>query len=379
MNSGLTAARLVAYALADVPLPKEIEPIDHKALFEFSQKHSISALIGYALEKADLLPPAVSKVYLKQRKLALVKYATQEQELCKITAHLRAHNIKYMLLKGSVLKHLYPAPELRSMCDIDIQYDRAHLPQLKEIMLPLGYSLAEASGTDNANESYSKAPFMYIEFHGWLYDKNLPLYCDYFGNDFRRTVPVDGCEVKYSDEDFLVFLLAHFAKHYFLGGIGLRSLADVWLYFKKKALDLDYVFTQLKAIKLDEFTRIILKAANAVFEGEAAAGLEDVIDYCLHSGTYGTVERIATMNAVDESRLAYTLKRVFPKKEFMTQKYPIISKHPLLLAPMWAVRLAEVTFSGAFAKSDVAKVIGADKAQLDARKISGNPYKTKSG
>lgn len=376
MNTGLLASRLMAYAADGAQIEKELlQNIDYERLYKFAKTHSVVNIICYALKQLDKLPPEYAAPFERELKLGRAREATQEIEMQELKQELEKRGIKHMVLKGSVMKHLYPRPDLRSMCDVDIQYDTAHKHELDGFMTERGYELSEVSGTDGVNIAYKRVPFMYIEYHGALMDTDVPLYNAYFGTNFERTVPVQGCEVKYTDEDFFVFMAAHLAKHYFIGGSGVRSLLDIWLYMRKKPeLDKEYIFGELKKIRLDEFINIMFEITSVLFDGaEMKPGLENVIEYIFSSGTYGTVSNKAAETVKEEGKLKYLFRRFFPGRDFMAINYPIVKKCILLLPLMWLVRLVTVFFKKGYKGSDVDTVMNVTAAQTDARKIPGNP------
>ncbi len=376
MNVGIAASRLMAYAADEIPFEKSLlDGVDFEQLFKFSKAHSVANLVGYALKKLDMLPQEYAAPFLKELKLSMAREATQELETLEIASALEQRKIAYMLLKGSVMKNLYPLPYLRSMCDVDIQYDTAHRDELDGIMLELGYERAETSGTGDVNISYFKRPFMYVEFHGVLMDTDYPLYNSYFGNGFERTVAGEGVERKYTDEDFFVFMAAHLAKHYFLGGSGLRSLADIWLYLRKKPqLDMEYIFAELQKIKLDEFIKIMLDVNSVLFEGKSpSTRQESIISYVFGSGTYGTVQNSSADAIKNQSKASYLKERLFPSRDFMAINYPLVKKLAFLLPFFWIVRLISVFLKKGYKGSDVDLAMNVSSSQIDARKIPGNP------
>lgn len=375
MEVGVIAARLIAYVIDGVEPDFENNlQIDHDLLYSFSKSHSVDNIVGVALKKLNMMPPQYEQAYEKAYKISLAREATQEFETQDITEEFERRGIKYMLLKGSVMKHLYPSPELRSMCDVDILYDTAHFDELEEIMTERGYELKEEDGF---YVSYIRKPFMNFEFHEIVMNADIPLYNEYFGKDFKYTVPDgNGCAVRYPDEDFFVFMMAHFAKHYFLGGTGLRSLADIWLFLRKKTeLDLKTVYEKLRSIELDEFTDIIIGVNGVLFDGkEPTAQQSDIINYIFHSGTYGVAEHSTADGIREMSKVEYLIKRLFPNREFMSINYPSVKKCALLLPIFWIVRLISVAFKKGYKGSDVDTVMSLDSFQVDARKIPGRPY-----
>ena len=376
MEAGLTAARLVAYVIDGAePDRNLVAQTDMKALYEFSKSHSVDNIVCIALEKLNMMPEQYRQAYTRGYKVSLVREATQEIETQELCGELERLGIKHMLLKGSVMKHLYPTPDLRSMCDVDILYDRAFKDSLGTIMEEHGYELKEMSGTDGVNISYIKKPFMNIEFHGVLMDKDIPLYNAYFGENFEHTVPDEECRVKYPDEDFFVFMLAHLAKHYFNGGTGLRSLADIWLYLRSKPeLDMAAIRSKLREIELDEFTDIIIGVNGVLFDGnEPTAQQSEIIDYIFHSGTYGTVSHRSVDNMEGKSKSRFLFARLFPNIDFMAINYPAVRKCAALLPLFWVVRLLKVLLKKDYVQSDVSMVMSLSGSQLDARKIPGKP------
>lgn len=376
METGLTAARLVAYVVGGAEPDRDlIAQTDQKALFEFSKSHSVDNIVCIALEKLNMMPEQYRQAYTRSYKISLVREATQEIETQEICGELERLGIKHMLLKGSVMKHLYPSPDLRSMCDVDILYDKKFADKLGAVMEECGYSLYEASGTGDVNLSYLKKPFMNIEFHGLLMDKDIPLYNAYFGENFEHTVPDEGCRVKYPDEDFFVFMMAHLAKHYFNGGTGLRSLVDIWLYLRSKPeLDTAAVRSKLREIELDEFADIIIGVCGVLFDGNEPTALQsEIIDYIFHSGTYGTMSHKSVNNMEGKSKGGFLLARLFPGRDFMAINYPTVRKCAVLLPLFWVVRLLKVLFKKDYKGSDVSMVMSMSGSQLDAREIPGKP------
>ena len=374
MEVGVIAARLIAFVIDGVE-PKFDKDlcIDHDALYAFSKSHSVDNIISIALNKLNIMPPQFAEDYELAYKISVAREATQELETQDILEEFECRGIKHMLLKGSVMKHLYPSPELRSMCDVDILYDTAFFDEVEEIMLERGYVLHESDGY---YVSYVRKPFMNFEFHEIVMNADIPLYNAYFGNGFNHAVPDVGYRFKYTDEDFFVFMMAHFAKHYFLGGTGLRSLADIWLFLRKKpGLDMAAVNNKLKQIELDEFTQIIIGVTDVLFNGKAPERLHDeVINYIFHSGTYGKQEHRAADGVTEISKKQYVMRRLFPDREFMSINYPAVKKYAFLLPVFWLIRLISVAVKKGYKGSDVDMVMGLDSSQVDARKIPGRPY-----
>ena len=137
---------------------------------------------------------------------------------------------------------------------------------------------------------------------------------------------------------------------------------------------MDYIFEELKKIKLDEFIKIIIGVTQVLFDGKAPDETQkSVINYILGSGTYGTMENRSADNIKDRSKLKYLLGRLFPDRKFMSINYPAVGKCVLLLPLFWVVRLVGTFVRKGYKGSDVNLVMNVSTAQIDARKIPGNP------
>ena len=66
-------------------------------------------------------------------------------------------------------------------------------------------------------------------------------------------------------------MIAHEWKHYVAGGIGIRSLLDIYVYDQKKgaSLDRDYIRKELEVMGIAEFEEINRNAAEAYRDADS--------------------------------------------------------------------------------------------------------------
>ena len=144
-----------------------------------------------------------------------------------------------------------------------------------------------------------------------------------------------------SEADFYLYLLAHEYKHYAEGGTGLRSLLDayVWLKRKRDEMDWDYIAREAEKMGIADFERENRSLATRLFTGEALSESdENMLDYILSSGTYGTVANRAEGEIREKGHLGYFLSRLTIPRETMLHDYPILKKAPVLYPVMWLWR-----------------------------------------
>ncbi len=329
------------------PLPPEL---DLEKLYKLAAWHHVANMAYYGLIRLDPLPPpAVMKPFQEARNLALVKEARQELEVGQLVMALEAHQIKHLPLKGFIIKHLYPQPDMRLMADIDILVEESQLQAAKEVMLALGYT-AFSEGANH--DVYHKMPVMNIELHRALIAKSYPDLHAYFGAGWERAVLKEGTNYHYqmTREDFYIYLLGHMAKHYRNAGTGIRSVMDVWVYKNQlqNQLDWSYIQTELRKAGLFDFAQNMETLAECWFDGrEYSEEYLALTQFILTSGTYGTRRRAAVNRLIKEkdaedsfyfAKLKYTLRILFPERQHMAILFPILNQRPFLLPFTWVIR-----------------------------------------
>ena len=158
-----------------------------------------------------------------------------------------------------------------------------------------------------------------------------------------------------TDEDAYVYIMAHAYKHYSKGGIGIRSLLDIYVWNQKKPdMDAVYVADELKALGIFGFTVQMEKLANKLFSGKVITekdldqGEARQLSNIDGSGTYGTLPNMFSrmiQQANDESRPAmyrkskYLLSRLFPERELLYPYFRYAEEHGWALPVAWFKRL----------------------------------------
>lgn len=172
-------------------------------------------------------------------------------------------------------------------------------------------------------------------------DSMLPLIRQ--GRDLVEIERVSGRLKRYgrhfSDEDFYVYMIAHEYKHYSGGGTGLRSLLDTYVYLKAKGetLDRTYIAGELDKLGIAGFEAQNRSLAMHLFGGEKLTGQdEEMLEYILSSGTYGTV-RNSVKNSIKRygsgrfGKLRYVMSRLFLPMNTVRATFPLFAKYPILL------------------------------------------------
>ena len=127
---------------------------DYKALILLARQHSVLNILYYALKDDPNLPPECRAVLESRLFSSAQQQLEQERETARIKSALDGAGIRHLLMKGALIRALYPAPEMRTSCDVDFYYDKAARPQMDALFASLGYEKEE---TDPNHTAYKTA------------------------------------------------------------------------------------------------------------------------------------------------------------------------------------------------------------------------------
>lgn len=334
----LDVAYLASCAVDDtIPDAAQVSKMNLEKLYKTADRHLLTGITAMALESAGIKDEAFTQAKGK----AIRKAAAFDVERSAVLAKLEEADIWYMPLKGSVLKELYPKIGMRQMADNDILIDASRTADVKTIMESLGFSPEGYTGR-SVHDHYMKPPVCNFEMHrmlfGPMHDARI---AEYYQDVKSRLILNDGSRYGYhlSDVDFYVYMIAHEYKHFSGGGTGLRSVLDTYVYLKSKgdALDWDYISGELDKLGIADFEARNRSLALHLFGGEKLTEQdEEMLEYILSSGTYGTVQnrvknRIRRYGSGPLGKLRYVMSRVFLPMDTVRAVFPLFAKCPILL------------------------------------------------
>ena len=306
------------------------EEYDLKKIYILSKRHDLSHLIGDALYRNGMLSDDdISERYKEDMATAVLRYEQQDAVFKIVKDLFDKNNIKYVPLKGAILKDLYEIGWIRTSCDIDILIGEENLGKATEILTQNGFT------TDN-KKNFHDMHFFYDEIHLELHfnicennkqlDEVLSKVWDYTerfkGNEYRE-VP----------EYFVFHHIAHMAHHFMSGGCGIRPFIDLWILREKNYCDEDKLLVLLSESNLVKFYRSVLLLVDIWFNGGEHCDLTRKMSrYVLTGGVYGTSSNSNAIGAaVNKGKRKYLLKIAFPPYKTMTIIYPTLNKHKILL------------------------------------------------
>lgn len=325
---------------------ENIDTYDFQRLYELAKFHSLENFLYYGMVTEIIDVDGNNKKILENlHRNAVLKSAYQDAEQEQLSQMLEEQQIKHLFLKGSLMKKLYPSLDMRSMADLDILVEPTRIKDLIPLMKNIGYRVEGLGGN---HDIYYKPPFMNVEIHRKMIDESHSM-SKYYHNIWEKVMPIANKKYAFelSKEDFFIYMVAHFAKHYQNGGTGIRSIIDIYLYLShyKQILNWDYINTELAKLKILPFAQKMISLSFVWFEKQPKNDdLQIIENYIINSGTYGTFSHALLLNDVKSTNItnqkkSLLLKRAFPSYKKMVTIYPILKYLPFLLPLGWIVRL----------------------------------------
>ena len=361
--------------------PEALDGVDWQKLMHLAHIHSVIGILGYMSMKYPICLDEQVKPCLRRLCLNTIGLYTQRKALAQtMVQELDRAGIDYILMKGYVVRELYPVPELRTFNDIDIVIRPEDRKRSHELMLSRGYQVH----TDwEPVFSYFKEQELY-EVHTDIMEIDVSEKADsrgYFGNMWRYAQPIGEHSYCFTPEFHFLYLLTHIAKHIHGSGAGVRMYLDVAAFVRRYDAEADWVWIaeQLRELKLFQFAAVVLTAVEAWFgiaspmrhEKVSEVIMESFRDFTLEAGVFGHHNREDAMAGLkhtnqEESapRLRQLLRRTFPAAKTIQTRYTYLQEKPWLLPIAWVHRLIKTRESLGKHAKEAQQIMHADSEEV---------------
>lgn len=361
--------RVLSSAVNQASAPIPYEGINWNRLFSISKTCGLDSAFSntvLTLPKEYLPNNEMIKILKENINAEILIDINHNYEIEKVLSAFDKHKIKNVPLKGYFIKSEYPRSDYRSISDFDILFDRNQIDLVKETFSKLGYEFLH---NDDNQYHFQKKPYMYIEMHATLVHE-WESYYNYLVDIINKSLKREGYNYSYqlSLEDHYLYILIHNSNHFRMGGLSIRMLLDIYLYYSnhKDEFDLDYLNEKLKLFKLDTFEKRIREIAYNWFSlDKQKITFDDLEIFILLSAILGRVDagvmissykmiKSAEKEGKSKSKFSYLLKSLFPGKNSMSVNYPLVDKLPFLLPAFWV----QMWFKRLFIMKNVSIKIG---------------------
>ena len=323
-------------------------PEEIKRMADLALRHDLGHMLALALKRNELpLEPYLEKYILK----ASYRYALLNEDYKGICKKLEELEVPFIPLKGAVLRELYPQPWLRTSCDIDILVRPADIDRVASLLeKEYGCTLGEKGPHDIGMDTPKK---IHVELHYNLVEQKeiqIGKAHEVLANVWESALMKERHQYwqVLSDEMFYFYHIAHMAKHFAIGGCGIRPFIDLWILNQAEDINVEKRNNLLQQGELHIFANAANKLCRVWFEGEEADELtRRMEEYILTGGIYGTdSSKFAVHVKIKGGRWRFLMYKVFVPYKELKAHYPILEKHAWLLPIMEVRRWFKLFFCG---------------------------------
>ncbi len=330
--------------------------VDLKSLLGVAKKHDVIHLVAKAIIDNGLITKdsPYYAVCQKAQVMAVYRYEHLNFELQTVAKLFETAEIKFLPLKGSVLRAFYPEPWMRTSCDIDVLVHESDLEKAVELLQKeCGYKEVARTTCDIAFEAKSGC---HIELH-------FNLISDEFANGAHNILknvwdyaePKDDYKnwLVLSDDMFYFYHIAHMSKHFENGGCGIRPFLDLFILDNLTNVDKEKRDELLIKSNMLKFADGARKLSRVWFGDEQHDTLTELMEsYLLYGGAFGTMtNKIAVGQQKTGGKKSYALSRIFPSQKFMSVHFKYVENHAWLLPVAYVHRAFVILFKGNAANS----------------------------
>lgn len=338
-------------------IPTPIEDIDWKAIYHLGDIHNVIALLSTQINKLpfEYKPKGIAKSYFNQALgLTISEYDSKIESYNLFIDLLNENKIKHLVIKGAVLRNLYPAKELRTSGDTDAVIEKEKFELCGDMLLANSFTSMQRTGVEddlfhNGHLFELKKDFETIN------DKSKEL----FYNPFDKKLSYnDGYTYYLFPIYHLVYVVYHILLHIKHGGAGVRQLLDICVLINNTDIDTNEFLSIMKELDLEKSTFVILSLCKEWFnldiniDYEIDSELKEKLsNSILTGGTFGyengNVGTVRLAKEMNNKRFA-SLKAIFglfiTSSDYLYRYYPYARKHHILLPMAYFNRLFDAIF-----------------------------------
>lgn len=320
---------------------------DYAEIFKIAQSHDMLSMVSEGLYQNHLLPENEIGEFFKNAQMSsLARFAQFENERSRIASIFEKEKISFIFLKGSEINKYYPENYMRTQCDIDVLVKMDQLDVVQGIFKEqLGYEELETAPHE---VTYRSSTGVLIEVHFVLREEYNDE-CDILLSKVWDNVYLqDASQFQYfmKTEFFLLYHIAHMAKHFINGGCGIKPFVDLWIITHRIDVNLEEVKELLLKCNLYTFFCQVEYLSEVWFGNMPHTEISKKVEnYILNAGVYGTKENHAAMAHYRKGSVSKHLaERIFLPYETISRYYPIVKKCPIILPFTHIYRWCKVLF-----------------------------------
>ena len=297
----------------------ELSTEDCAAILSIGMRQSIQPILYRGLVRCGAPEEAIrdaDKARMRQAYLVIQFSAAMKS----IASALDECGIPYVPLKGSVIRDLYPVPELRTSSDIDVLVREEDLDRaVQELESRTDFSVLRRDYHDISMVNAR----VHLELHFTL-KHNADNIDRLLANAWDYAAPTGSGSCWAFTPEFQIFhVIAHMSKHFTNGGLGIRPFIDLWLLRHKTQFDENAVREMCAECGILTFYEECCALSEVWLGGAEHTDTTRLLEgFCLSGGVYGSDHFNNAGKQRTKRGLRYIASRVFPPLSEVKAYYP---------------------------------------------------------
>ena len=260
---------------------------------------------------------------LKERDKTCLKdtkqYIIQNDALNRLSTALDDAHIHSIPLKGSVLRSLYPSPELRTSCDIDVLVRER---ELEKAIAVIGSATDFKTHKHNYHDIAMVSPTVHLEQHFSILE-HMENIDKLLSQVWKYAEQESGYRYKLTPEFQIFHIIAHMSYHMVHGDVGIRPFLDLWLLRNKTEYNEGTLQQMCSDCGILTFYEKCCDLVETWMTGNSVP--DDLImfeGYILNGGVFGDSQTALVSKQRDHRGMSYYFHRVFMSRALLKTEYP---------------------------------------------------------
>lgn len=374
-------------------------------LFELAAQQHVLPLVGCALirSKDETCPQQLRDMLTGIARRTSVENMIRQQRMLHLLGEMEKAGLDVLVIKGYAVAAHYAYPECRESTDVDLLIEAKQERKATAFLKERGF-VVEARAATSQHVVCAHAQYGKIELHVSLYAElvrdvwfqgkdvkqlvcEAPTVCDLPDGSFRTL----GCT------DHLIFLTLHMMKHFIDGGLTIKMMLDIALFFSQNVqrIDAERFWNAIDELRytavINSILWIMIRYAGFRAEGfprlasEMPEQMEAILSDLAQGGYMGTREKETRHEASMEysrhlmrkkqSALQYKVymlrwkvrtagKYMFMSYDRLVQEYPGMEHAKILYPVVWLYQIFAYPVSK-IRSGIMKKEIRSDSAKMD--------------
>ena len=332
-------------------LPRWDNNCDGKELYRLAAVNGVSAITAnelLRLPEKECLSQEILSQFRQQIGYTLMDFEEKER-VCKKTVEVFCNeNIDFLIVKGYVLRELYPVKEYRTGGDIDFIIRKKDLQKCEDALKTAGFALAEGG-------SYEAS----FDFDGQHIEVHTQLDCDHkYFEDIFDMCKNEGNRYYIDNETHLLYVLCHIIKHFRLCGTGIKMFMDIDVLIRHiDNFNYDAFMKRCSLLGIEAFAKAAFSLCNYWFNTPVKAEIDfkEEAEFrelfeteIIEGGSFGFERRglgsYYLGKAKGAGKIRAFFKMLFPDIKYLKSRYKYADAHPALIPFAWLHRLFSAIF-----------------------------------